>query len=243
MVSLTSTKGGEIVEEIPDPNEVEEVCITVLPSSLPMPVVYSYTVSNDGGVFPITNISVIDEVFGEVPGSPITSLAPDESVTLTLTATLSDEQTNVATAVGHVILGLCETSGEATITRAELPVLPGECESKLKSLLLKYIGPDIADATVVFVTDTFDTPVIYAGVNLVNGTILSLPTENGYTIDASAHGETDLGPKLTILINNVPEVIHTSCSVPVYRQAPAPLNEPKGAPSPNWFVLEFDEKN
>ena len=58
----------------------------------------------------------------------------------------------------------------------------------------------------------------------------------------TAHGETDLGSKLTIWINGVAEVIHTSCSVPYASDAPAPLDNPKGDPSPNWFVIDFTEK-
>ena len=68
------------------------------------------------------------------------------------------------------------------------------------------------------------------------------PAENGYTIDGIAHGETDLGPQLKIRINGVEENIHTSCSTPFASDEPAPLNDPKGDPSPNWFVVDFTEK-
>jgi hypothetical protein len=40
----------------------------------------------------------------------------------------------------------------------------------------------------------------------------------------------------------VEEVIHTSCSVPFVAGAPAPLDDPKGDPSPNWFVESFTQK-
>ena len=52
----------------------------------------------------------------------------------------------------------------------------------------------------------------------------------------------DLGSKLTIIINGMPEVIHTSCSVEVRAGAPAPLDSPKGHPSTLWFVEAFREK-
>ena len=38
------------------------------------------------------------------------------------------------------------------------------------------------------------------------------------------------------------KVIHTSCSAPFVAGAPAPLDSPKGDPSPNWFVEGFEQK-
>ena len=94
-----------------------------------------------------------------------------------------------------------------------------------------------------FIAKSFDEdPVVYSGVDLTNGTILSKPSENGFTIDGTTHGESSLGSKLTISINGVDEVIHTSCSVPFATNQPAPLNNPSGAPSPNWKVVDFTQK-
>ena len=53
----------------------------------------------------------------------------------------------------------------------------------------------------------------------------------------------DLGSKMTITTDGVAEVIHTSCSAPYVAGQPAPLDSPKGAPSDNWLVLSFVDKN
>ncbi|RKY07458.1 MAG: hypothetical protein DRP56_05660 [Planctomycetota bacterium] len=209
-----------------------------------LPVEYTYTVKNNSAGYPLLNVSVIDDVYGEVPGSPIASIDAGETATLVLTVQVSAAVTNTATVTGFVggILQ-CQTTATAAITEAVAPPAPVECESKIKATLLKYIGPDIADATIEIIADSFKgTPVVYIGLNLTNGLIISSPTENGFTIDGAAHDKRDLGAKIHISINGVQESIHTSCSVPYVKQAPAPLNEPKGAPSQNWFVVDFQEK-
>ena len=55
-------------------------------------------------------------------------------------------------------------------------------------------------------------------------------------------GESELGAKTKIRINGVEQVIHTSCSTPYVAGAPAPLDDPKGAPSSLWFVEAFRQK-
>jgi hypothetical protein len=47
---------------------------------------------------------------------------------------------------------------------------------------------------------------------------------------------------MTITTDGVAEVIHTSCSTPYVAGLPAPLDNPKGAPSSNWLVLSFVDK-
>ena len=69
-----------------------------------------------------------------------------------------------------------------------------------------------------------------------------MPSENGWSIDATAHGQIELGAKTGIFIDGVEEVIHTSCSAAFVIGAPAPLDNPKGNPSPNWFVVDFVQK-
>jgi hypothetical protein len=71
--------------------------------------------------------------------------------------------------------------------------------------------------------------------------VLASNTENGFTIDSLPDSE-ELGAKTTIRFGGVEEVIHTSCSAPFAADAPAPLNKPKGDPSPNWFVVDFTQK-
>ncbi len=111
--------------------------------------------------------------------------------------------------------------------------------------MLKYIGPDILGAKVQFGPIGKDgQPVIYDPVDLSSGvTVLSSPAQNGWTIDSTALGKADLGANLKTYINGVKEEIHTSCSTPFVSGAPAPLNKPiKGDPSPNWFVVDFQQK-
>ena len=69
----------------------------------------------------------------------------------------------------------------------------------------------------------------YGPIDPVNGVVLSDPAENGFSIDGTAHGETE-------------EELHTSCSVPFESDSPAPLNDPKGDLSSNWFVVAFTAK-
>ena len=117
-----------------------------------------------------------------------------------------------------------------------------ECDAKIAATTLMYIGPNILDATVVFSgkNKKSDGSVRYEGVDLIPGvTVLTSPAENGFTIDDRPE---DLGSKMTIAINGVEEVIHTSCSTPYVVGQPAPLDNPKGDPSPNWFVVNFVDK-
>ena len=55
----------------------------------------------------------------------------------------------------------------------EPPEEPQVCTKKIAAMLLRYTGPDIANATVKFVAKAFDDdPVIYSGVNLTDGVVL-----------------------------------------------------------------------
>ncbi len=243
IVSLTSTIGGEATE--PE----DEVCITELPDPATTPgadVEYTYTITNNG-VDTLSNVTVVDDVVGTVVGSPIGSLLPGETVTLTQTKYISSETTNTVTVTGTAFgIWQCEAGASETITQAEIPPGPDVCENMIQAMLLKYTGPDITNATITIVADKFKCrPIVYSGVDLTAGTVLSKPSENGWTIDATVHtkhGTDGLGAKTTIYINCAGETIHTSCSTPFARQAPAPLNDPKGAPSPNWYVDEFTQK-
>jgi len=245
LTSFTSTEGGEVSEPAEEPSEV---CVTELPADPgAYEVEYTYMVTNTSAITTLTNVIVVDDMFGEVPGSPIASILPGETVTLTLTLPLSEETTNTVTVTGYVGNIECEASDSTTITKAEGPPPLEECTTKVRAMLLEYTGPDILGATVKIVADSLKkskTYVVYTGVDLTAGVVLSSAEENGFTIDASAHGKNDLGAKTSIYINNVEEKIHTSCSTPFLSDAPAPLDKPvKGDPSPNWFVLEFEQKD
>lgn|GEM_PF-6197064 len=120
---------------------------------------------------------------------------------------------------------------------------PEVCATKVQAMLLEYVGPNIPGATVEIVADKFhDTTVIYLNVDLVSGTELFADAENDWTIDATAHEKEELGAKTRIFINGVEEVLHTSCSTPFVIDEPAPLDNPKGDPSPNWLVVDFVQK-
>lgn len=67
-------------------------------------VEYTYTITNIGPV-PVMNVMVVDDVLGEVPGSPIPLIMPGDgnSVTLTLTALVSEATTNCVVVTGNVL--------------------------------------------------------------------------------------------------------------------------------------------
>ena len=204
-------------------------------------VEYSYVVTNPNAAA-VDNVSLDDDILGNI-ATGIT-IPAGESVTFTTTALVESETTNIATVSGQVGGQACsEGTDSATITVVEAPEEPQICTKKIAAMLLRYTGPDIAGATVKFVAKAFSNdPVIYTDVDLTDGTVLSSPSENGFSIDGTAHGESSLGSKTSIYINGVLEKIHTSCSVPFATNQPAPLNDPSGAPSPNWYVVDFTEK-
>jgi len=204
-------------------------------------VEYTYVVTNPNDS-QVDALSVDDDQLGNIASG--VTLAAGASATFTTTAVIEQETTNVATATGSVGGQACTPGvADATITVEEPPEEPQICTKKIASMLLQYTGPDIPGATVVFTAKSFyDEPVVYTGVDLTNGTVLSKASENGFSIDGIAHGESDLGSKTWVSINGVTETLHTSCSVPFASQQPAPLDNPKGAPSPNWLVVDFAEK-
>lgn len=124
-----------------------------------------------------------------------------------------------------------------------VPPEPGEseCETKIAAMLLRYTGPDQTVVNVEFKGKSGATAT-YIGVDLISG-VTELSGQNGFTIDAAASGKADLGAKTTIKISGDKEEIHTSCSTPFVAGEPAPLDRPKGDPSPNWFVVSFRDKN
>lgn len=87
----------------------------------------------------------------------------------------------------------------------------------------------------------------YSNIDLIFGvTILISPFQNSFTIN----GNLDLASKTNITINSVSEIIHTSCSAVYYADRLVPLdgNTPNliksdtGELSPNWFVVNFEDK-
>ncbi len=67
-------------------------------------VEYTYTITNTGSVT-FRNVTVVDDMLGEIPGSPIPWILPGDSnsVTLTLTALVSEATTNCVDVTGTVL--------------------------------------------------------------------------------------------------------------------------------------------
>jgi|GEM_PF-1348479 len=104
------------------PDEDPNVCITELPAgSDAYDVAYMYEITNTSATSTLEDVIVIDDTFGEIPGSPIASIAPGETVILTLVVSLSEETTNTVTVTGSVGDIRCEASDSTTITKAEGP--------------------------------------------------------------------------------------------------------------------------
>jgi hypothetical protein len=220
--SITSTNGGTV--------------------SLEHEVDYTYTVTNPNAS-DATNVSVDDDLLGNITSGQ--TIPAGATVVYTASSLVSVETTNVATVTGNVNAQVCQpATSSVTITVVEPPPTGTICTKKIAAMLLLYTGPDILGAHVKIVPKTFPLdPVVY-DLDLIGGvTELALPAENGFSVDATQHGVTDLGSKVKIFINGVVEKIHTSCSTPFETGKPAPLNKPKGDPSPNWTVVDFTQKN
>lgn len=231
-------------------------------------VTWTYRVTNTGDVA-LQGIAVTDNRIGDIQ-CPQTRLAVQESMTCTATGTalalLTSHATvdglcagsstklysNIGSVVGFSAAGTrvtdadpshycnpqsrCEISVDKTCL-VQAPATGGECSAKIAATTLRYTGPSMNNATVSFDPKSGGTKT-YSNVDLVSGeTVL---TTGQYSID---NRPGDLGAKLKIYINGVSEEIHTSCSTPYVAGAPAPLNNPKGAPSANWFVEAFVDKH
>jgi len=245
LISLTTTEGGTVALTSDDS------CLTELPGSGGpfFDVEYIYSITNLAAD-PATNVTVTNSDSLQVQGSPIAIIQPGETVELKAFDSISNEVTHtveVASDEG------CKDEASATITKAP-PEPEEECTTKVQAMLLTYIGPPVSGpVTVTIKADKFkDDPVSYSfPLGLASGTPLP-DADNGWAIDATGRTTTDkrgkvkqvdeLGAKTEISINGVKEVIHTSCSVDFVSGQPAPLDNPKGDPSPNWFVIDFQQK-
>jgi hypothetical protein len=212
--------------------------------SLESEVLYTYDVSHLEVSGTATNVNVVDDVLGVIATDQ--TILAGETLTFTTTAYVSEETTNSVTVTGEMDGSICEPGmAEATISVAAPPPPSTTCTTKVSAMLLRYTGSDTLGARVEIEAKEFPAEVVvYDPIDLVSGaTELTLPAENGFSIDAQAHDATDLGSQVLIRINGVEENIHTSCSTPFAAGEPAPLTTPvKGDPSPNWFVVDFKEK-
>ena len=146
---------------------------------------------------------------------------------------------------------ICKLAVEKTACVAAVaPPGPG-CTGGAIALTLKYTGASISGPTTVTVTGSSRASVTYSLASLNNGDILTQASENDFTIDATAHGQSKLGSKTTVTINGDSEVLHTSCSCratpetnlalcnPACLDSSSPDNTTgfKGAPSPLWTLV------
>jgi uncharacterized repeat protein (TIGR01451 family) len=84
-------------------------------------VEYTYKIKNMGDV-DVFNLTVEDTLLGTVPGSPIASLGPDETITLTATAFVEKTTTNTVTVTGETIFGdECSAMDRSTVTAVGPP--------------------------------------------------------------------------------------------------------------------------
>ena len=150
----------------------------------------------------------------------------------------------------HVETCRCMLDVQKTACVAAAPAGQG-CTGGAIALTLKYTGSTISGPTTVTVTGSNGPSVTYDLPSLTTGDILTKASENGFTIDATAHGKTSLGSKTTVTINGTPEILHTSCSCratpdtnlalcdPMCLDSSSPDNTTgfKGAPSPLWTLV------
>jgi cysteine-rich repeat protein len=111
------------------------------PATLGAAVEYRYTLTN-GGADPIVDVVLVDDQLGEVPGSPIASIAPGETIVLTASAVVEVDTTNVVNVTGESAGESCEVVDSATVTVVEPPTPPAACASgkKVASIVLRYTG-------------------------------------------------------------------------------------------------------
>jgi len=146
---------------------------------------------------------------------------------------------------------ICELAVEKTACVAAVAPPGAGCTGGAIALTLKYTGASINGPTTVTVTGSSRASVTYNLASLNNGDILTQASENDFTIDATAHGQSKLGAKTTVTINGTSEVLHTSCSCratpetnlalcnPACLDSSSPDNTTgfKGAPSPLWTLV------
>ncbi|MFC1532529.1 hypothetical protein ACFL7M_04060 [Thermodesulfobacteriota bacterium] len=100
-------------------------------------VEYTYVIKNTGRV-DVQNITVVDSIFGVVPGSPIASLVPGEEVSLDVTGFVEKTTTNSVEVNGETLFGdVCPATASSTVT---VVVQQPECFASGTSKLGKVGG-------------------------------------------------------------------------------------------------------
>ncbi|MEM9176338.1 MAG: hypothetical protein AAGC67_14010 [Myxococcota bacterium] len=208
-------------------------------------VEYTYVVTNPNAD-PATNVSLDDDQLGNIASG--LTLAGGESQTFVSTALIEQTTTNIATVTGEVNGQMCNpATAEATIT-VTAPDDDGQtCTTMASAVLLKYSGPTILGVDVTLVTTNFDNTndiVPYGTIDLVqDSTLLALPVENGWSVDATAHGELALGTELKVSIDhgNIQHHLDVSCAGGSVLQSNAPAPLVGGGASTDWFVVDFNQ--
>src|SRR5436189_262762 len=150
----------------------------------------------------------------------------------------------------HVVL-CCSLDVKKTACAAAPPPPGAGCTGGAIALTLKYTGQPLSGATTVTVTGSSGASATYNLPSLDPGDVLTSASENDFTIDATAHGQSKLGSKTTVTINGVSEVLHTSCSCRATPETNLALCDPmcldsaspdnptgtKGPPSPLWTLV------
>jgi hypothetical protein len=106
-------------------------------------VEYLYKVENIGGV-DVIDLTVIDDVLGEVPGSPVDALGADKTVTMMAGAFVDADITNTVTVTAQTASGqMCEAQASATVLMVDTPIPPASCtDGKPTELVFEYTGED-----------------------------------------------------------------------------------------------------
>src|SRR5438128_1040417 len=155
----------------------------------------------------------------------------------------------------HVVR-CCSLDVKKTACAAAPPPPGAGCTGGAIALTLKYTGQPISGATTVTITGSSGTSATYDLRSLKTGDVLTSTSENGFSIDATAHGKSSLGSKTTVTINGVSEVLHTSCSCKATPETNLALCDPmcldssspdnptgtKGPPSPLWTLVGLKDK-
>jgi len=209
---------------------------------------YTYVVTNPNADQAI-NVSLDDDKLGNIASG--FTLAGGASQTFMTTALIEETTTNIATVTGEVNGVQCNpATADATITVTTPPEEGQQCTTMTSAILLKYTGPTMLGVDVQLITKNMDNTndkTSYGTIDLIQDvTILSKADENGFSVDATSHGELAMGTFLKVVLNNG-EIIHqldTSCTSanPLQSNAPAPLDDGgTGAPSPDWYVVDFNQ--
>jgi len=168
-----------------------------------------------------------------------------------VTCDIKGSQDGQGTCDQNHVVKCCSLSVEKTACVAPAPPPAAGCTGGAIALTLQYTGSTISGPTTVVVTGSSGASVTYDLPSLTNGDVLTTASENGFTIDATAHGQSKLGSKTTVTINGVAEVLHTSCSCKATPETNLALCDPmcldssspdnttgfKGAPSPLWTLV------